>query len=277
MVLLDFLKKFFRFTVSEETSFKTLFSFKIKLLSFLFYFLFFLMMGGLFYFVLFSYTPLKKTIPGYKEILLNEEFLKAGAKIDSLCDVVSFKNQQLEILKKILTGEEIQDSINTESHLSVPFYNVNKIIEDSILRQEIELEENINYSYDVKIKNLKNLVFFNPLEGLISSGFNKEAKHFGIDIVGKKEAFFKSVFDGVVIFVDWGELDGGVVVVGHPFGITSVYKHASKTVCSVGEPVKAGDVLGVVGNSGKLSIGPHLHFEMWLDGEVLNPERFLFY
>ena len=80
MVLLDFLKKFFRFTVSEETSFKTLFSFKIKLLSFLFYFLFFLMIGGLFYFILFSYTPLKKTIPGYKEILLNEEFLKTVAK-----------------------------------------------------------------------------------------------------------------------------------------------------------------------------------------------------
>lgn len=277
MVLLDFLKKIFRFTVSEETSFKTLFSFKIKLLYFLFYFLFFLVTGGFFYFILFSYTPLKKTIPGHKEILLKEEFLKTSTKIDSLCNVVSFKNQQLEILKKILTGEEIQDSINIESHLSVPFYNVNKIIEDSILRQEIELEENVNYSYDVKIKNLKNLIFFNPLEGVISSGFNKEAKHFGIDVVGEKEAFFKSVFDGVVIFVDWGELDGGVVVVGHPFGITSVYKHASKTFCSVGESVNAGDVLGVVGNSGKLSIGPHLHFEMWLDGEVLNPERFLFY
>ena len=79
------------------------------------------------------------------------------------------------------------------------------------------------------------------------------------------------------LFVDWGEFGGGSVIVGHPLGITSVYKHASEISCVVGDVVKTGDVLGVIGNSGEYSTGIHLHFEMWLNGEALNPEDFLFY
>jgi len=275
--LFDFLKTSFSVSISEQNSFKTVFSFKIK-----FYFLFFvfLVCFVLLFFsfrFLFSNTFIKKTLPNYEELVIEKEILSLDKKIDSLYSDVEFKNYQFTVLKKILSGEVVEDSFSIESDSFLELYKINKVIEDSILRLKVELEENVNYNYEAKIKNIKNLLFFPPLEGVVSNKFDKNTKHFGIDIVSEEGSFFKSVFSGVVLFVDWGEFGGGSVIIGHSLGITSVYKHASEISCSVGDVVETGDVLGVVGNSGKHSTGAHLHFEMWLNGEALDPEVFLFY
>ena len=275
--LFDFLKTSFSFSISDQKSLKTVFSLKIK--SYFLFFVFLICFVFLFFCFrfLFSHTLLKKTLPNYEQLVIEKEILSLDKKIDSLYSDVEFKNYQFNVLKKIISGEVVEDSFAIESDSLLELYKVNKVIEDSILRLKVELEENVNYNYEAKIKNIKNLLFFPPLKGVVSNKFDKNTKHFGIDIVSEKGSFFKSVFSGVVLFVDWGEFGGGSVVVGHPLGITSVYKHASKINCVVGDVVKAGDVLGVIGNSGEYSTGIHLHFEMWLNGEALNPEDFLFY
>ena len=273
----SFLKKSFSVSVSEQKSLKTVFSLKIKLYFLVFGLLVSFLFLGVGFRFLFSYTFLKKTLPNYEEIIIEKEILNLDKKIDSLYNDVEFKNYQFNVLKKIFSGEIVEDSFGIESDSFLESYKINKVIEDSILRLKVELEENVNYNYEAKIKNIKNLLFFPPLKGVVSNGFDENTKHFGIDIVSEKGSFFKSVFSGVVLFVDWGEFGGGSVIVGHPLGITSVYKHASEISCVVGDVVKTGDVLGVIGNSGEYSTGTHLHFEMWLNGEALNPEDFLFY
>ena len=105
--------------------------------------------------------------------------------------------------------------------------------------------------------------------------YNKQAKHFGIDIVSKRGSIISSVSDGVVVASDWTKETGFVIAVQHSGGFLSFYKHNSILLSDVGDYVKKGDPIAVIGNSGELTSGPHLHFELWKNGESVDPENYI--
>ena len=85
----------------------------------------------------------------------------------------------------------------------------------------------------------------------------------------------KGVADGTVIVSSWTQDAGYVMVVQHRGSLISMYKHNAVLVKKVGTFVNAGDIISIVGNSGEMTDGPHLHFEMWYNGNSLNPEEFV--
>ena len=100
-------------------------------------------------------------------------------------------------------------------------------------------------------------------------------KHFAVDVVLKENSPIKSVAEGTVIFSEWSADTGYVIIIEHPYGLLSTYKHNESLIKSQGETVQAGEVIATAGNTGEFSTGYHLHFELWSDGFPMNPENFI--
>ena len=118
-------------------------------------------------------------------------------------------------------------------------------------------------------------VYFSPIKGCITNAFNRKSRHYGIDIVAKEKDPIKSIATGIVFFSDWSVDTGWVIAIQHHNNLISIYKHCAILFKKVGNLVRAGDVIALMGNSGEISTGPHLHFELWYQGIALNPEEFI--
>ena len=147
--------------------------------------------------------------------------------------------------------------------------------QENEFRAAIEERERFNLSLGMKEQNHDYYHFFPPVEGIVTQSFDEKKRHYGTDIVAKANAKVAAVLDGVVIFTDWTVKTGYVIQVQHTNDLISVYKHNSILLKKQGDYVRAGEVLGVVGNTGEESSGPHLHFELRRAGNPLNPENFI--
>lgn len=121
--------------------------------------------------------------------------------------------------------------------------------------------------------SLLDFFLFAPMEGIITTPFNPEIEHYGLDIVGKEHAPIKCIADGRVVLSTWTVETGWVIVVQHNKNLLSVYKHNATLFKKASDLVKAGEVIAIMGNSGEFTTGPHLHFEVWYDGNAINPEE----
>lgn len=113
-----------------------------------------------------------------------------------------------------------------------------------------------------------------PTEGFFTRGFNARMGHFGVDIAVDEGSPIRAVGDGYVVFSDWTHEGGYVVAVQHADGYLSVYKHNARLLNRVGDRVRSRETVAISGNSGEITTGPHLHFEMWRNGLAQDPRAF---
>lgn len=114
-----------------------------------------------------------------------------------------------------------------------------------------------------------------PVEGMMSQGFDPAQSHFGIDFAGKRGATISAAADGHVVFAGWTYDDGNMVIMAHDGGYLTVYKHAQSLLTTTHSTVRRGEPLALLGDSGRTSMGPHLHFELWKDGRPRDPNAYL--
>ena len=119
------------------------------------------------------------------------------------------------------------------------------------------------------------LIFYRPTRGLLSSNFNPDERHFGVDIAANPNESVLATLDGTVVFGGYTAETGYVIEIQHNRDFISVYKHCGSLLKQTGDKVKAGEVIALVGNTGAQTTGPHLHFELWRKGEALNPEKYI--
>ncbi|MFP4469955.1 MAG: M23 family metallopeptidase [Bacteroidales bacterium] len=231
---------------------------------------------------LIAFTSLREYIPGYTDVSLARKVYELQQKADSLES--EFHRNQLFIanLKRIIGGEEMDQEIEpvTESIL----YNIDTIElthsrEDSLLRAEYENQNRFslyqNRTYNYVSGTLGNVNIFPPLQGIITRNFDPEQGHFGIDIVASHNEAIRAALDGTVIFSDWTLETGYTIGLQHHNNLITVYKHNSSLLKQQGTFVKAGETISIVGESGELTTGPHLHFELWYNGNPIDPEEFI--
>ena len=215
--------------------------------------------------------------PRYVEQKANEELIELSNSIDSLIYESKIKDQYIENIMILLSGGE--NNINEENDnndlvqqkdLSNNFSAI-----DSFFRNEFE--NNIYYSDLINNSNMnENILLMPPVSsGIILSVYDPQNGHYGIDLVCDKEEPIKATFDGTVLMSSWTRDSGYVISIIHPNNLISVYKHNSKVFVKSGENVKSGDVISIIGNTGEFSSGPHLHFELWMDGKSINPSEFI--
>ncbi|MFT6064410.1 MAG: murein DD-endopeptidase MepM/ murein hydrolase activator NlpD [Paraglaciecola sp.] len=263
----------YRLVVLNEDTFEERFSLKLSVLNIF-------VLGGVLSFLLIlittffiTFTPIKEFIPGYSSTDLKIKATKLALKTDSLKKKLDILHNYTMALQPILTGEikaKFIDSIQLESErIVIKDSLLNASREDSIFREKIESKDRFpiqnNASSNVKI------VFFAPLNGIISQDFDSKTKHLAVDIVAKKNAPVKATADGTVIFSGWTTETGNVIILKHAYNYISVYKHNGNLLKQQGDFVKSGEVIASVGSTGELTTGPHLHFELWSDGYAVNP------
>ncbi len=234
--------------------------------------------------VLIAFTPLREYTPGYTNVGLKKELYDLQFTTDSIEKDLIRKDLFIENLKRIISCEEIVDdrALPKDTATSYKEIRLTRSHEDSLLRAEIETQSKYSlYQIESAEKAtqrshlLGNLLFFTPIKGVITNEFDADKQHFGIDIVSKKNEAIKSVLDGTVIFSTWTVETGYVIGVQHPQGIISIYKHNSALLKRVGDIVKAGEAIAIIGETGELTTGPHLHFELWSQGTPVNPQDFI--
>ncbi|RLD17739.1 MAG: M23 family peptidase [Caldiserica bacterium] len=232
-------------------------------------------------FSLIIFTPLKEYIPGYGDVKLRKDLVTLKVEADSLAVVVNQQDLWIRIVKNVLEGNV--DTSAFAMNQSVKNYDsidLDKIpIEDENLREEIEREENFALIFSRQLQQgkteLSGLSFFSPISGYITAAFNPNEDHYGIDVVAPEKEPIKATMDGVVIFSSWTMETGYVIGIQHEYNLVSFYKHNSVLLKKVGNFVKAGDAIAIMGSSGELTTGPHLHFELWYEGLPVNPEDYI--
>lgn len=268
----------YRLVILNEENYEEQFFFRLTILNLLIistFLLSFLVTSTL---LIVSYTSLKEFIPGYASNLMRKQAILNASKLDSLTISYNQSLDQLNSIKRVLTGdirfEEFKerefklDSENIEVKL-----NSKKIMDDSLLRIAIDNEDKYNFS--TNLNSDESFLFFSPVLGDISQKFDPSKNHFAVDVVAKENEPVKSVADGVVIFSEWSSDTGYVIILEHKQGYLSVYKHNESLNITQGDIVRAGDIIGTVGDTGEYSTGYHLHFELWNDGYPLDPVDFI--
>lgn len=230
-----------------------------------------------------AFTSLREYIPGYTDTSIKPQIYLLNHTLDSLETRLYENDLYINNIKQILKGEDFsENNISNENPIG-DYNNItnDKSIDDSLLRLELENmgKYNIYYHESEDIYNVSfskgPKVFFAPITGIITNSFNPTANHFGIDIVAKRNDAVKSIDDGVVILAEWTINTGHIIAIQHSGNMISIYKHNSSLLKKSGEYVNAGDLISIIGNSGEQSTGPHLHFELWLDGSAVDPLKYI--
>jgi murein DD-endopeptidase MepM/ murein hydrolase activator NlpD len=234
-------------------------------------------------YALFIFTPLKEYIPGYGDVNVRKDLIEMKSRADSLENTLAQQELWMNNIKDLLEGN--LDSVSIAKSSKEEFFDTIKLdkipMEDVLLREEIERAEGYALIFNENIQQKGNdvfsLNFLPPVKGYVTSEFSPEKEHFGIDIVAQENTPVLATLDGTVIFSGWTLETGHVVVVQHAFNILSFYKHNSVVLKKTGNFVRAGEPVAIIGNSGELTTGPHLHFELWKDGIAVNPEDYLIF
>jgi murein DD-endopeptidase MepM/ murein hydrolase activator NlpD len=227
-----------------------------------------------------AFTPLREYIPGYGNVNDRKNILVLSAKADSLENTLASREWYINNLLNVFSGktEGRTDKPAKDSTGKYAKIDIKPSEQDLKLRSDIETNQLESTSDKVsanKIDALSNFFFFTPIKGIITTSFNLKDEHLGTDLAAKENEFIKATLDGTVIFAGYTAEDGYVTQIQHNNNITSVYKHQSNITKKVGDFVQAGEPIGIVGNTGENSNGPHLHFELWYNGYAINPQDYV--
>jgi len=278
--LIHRLRAKFRLVIMNDTTFEERFSLMLSPMNIFIWFGSFSILLVVVTTLIIAYSPLREYIPGYPNSEDRKATLRNQVRVDSLEKELNKYDSYLRDLKILLSGGDFDQSTadtlpvaaNEKTDLSVSEA-------DQAFREKMKDQENYLPQPDDQQNNaggdMPGVLFFTPLEGQVSQSFERKNGHLGIDILGPKNEAIKSTLDGTVIFSDWTTDGGHEIHIQHRNNIVSVYKHNSYLLKKTGDQVRAGDPVAIIGNTGKQSDGPHLHFEIWINGKAVDPQNYL--
>lgn len=230
-------------------------------------------------FCIIAFTPVRALIPGYPDARTKHDAIQNAIRIDSLENVITKWELYSENLRRVVDGQEplkIDSLMEVRRSAASTAADMKEIAQkDSLLRKEVADEDR----FDIKSNSSRTLPiegmhFFTPLKGVVSQGYDK-AMHPYIDITAPGNSVVMSVLDGTVISDGWTDTDGYTIRIQHEGDIISVYKHNQKLMKKTGDKVTAGTPIAILGGTGSLSDGEHLHFELWHKGDAVDPTKYI--
>ncbi len=222
--------------------------------------------------------------PRHAEVEVNRQLIELSLSVDSLAEEVNRKEMFIRSFQRLASGEVANDTLKEKqgksTGIAMDAAKVTHEMEelpsvDSLLRSEFEGSLLNERSLSSSSSELQEIFFFSPISGLVSAPFDNKIEHYGTDVVSRQNEPVKAVADGTVLLSAWTSKEGYVLAIQHRTNLVSVYKHNSALLKKTGEFVRAGEVVSIIGNTGELTTGPHLHFELWFNGNPVNPEEFV--
>lgn len=223
---------------------------------------FLLLFGTMIYFLL-GFTPLSVILPQNNTPSSNKEKYAFVVRIDSLeseLNNLKIRSEMLDNVLKSSASDPITAPVDVQTSTSA---------------LQSTVKSNDYHTATSLPKRRLNYTFVSPVSGVVTDTFNLARKHFGTDIASKTNSVVKVVQAGTVIYSGWSPEVGHTIVVQHYNDFISVYKHNAALLKKEGNFVKSNEAIALVGNSGELTSGPHLHFELWHRGVPLNPQSFI--
>ena len=278
------MKHTYRLVVMTMDSFEEVASYRISLMNVYLLISSVVVIVGLLVLMAIAFTPLKKYIPGYGDASKDEVVQEAYERITELEKSLEAHQAYEENIKKILIGD-VQTIDEVPEGEPAPADSIKEVEpSDKVqqLSQELKLEEVADAAQKPKTVSfmrrdipLEQLYFTAPVTGEVSSGYMPENEHFGIDILSPKNTAIKAAADGYIFLADWTLETGNTIGIQHSNNTITFYKHNSVNLKKAGSYVKAGEAVAIIGNTGTLSSGPHLHFELWHKGKPVDPTEYI--
>lgn len=226
-----------------------------------------------------AFTPVRTFIPGYPDAHTKRAAINNALKIDSLQNVIYTWMFYVDNLKKVMDGADpvVIDSIISRTSGDAAAENLSRKEldgKDSLLRENVRQAEQFGLGGGERKLPIEGIHFFSPLKGVVSQGYDP-LLHPYIDITAPANSVVMSVLDGTVIGAGWSDDSGYTIQIQHSNDIVSIYKHNQKLLKKTGDKVAAGSPVALVGNTGALTTGDHLHFELWYKGEAVDPTKYI--
>jgi len=274
----------YRLVIMNNETFEEMGSYKLTLLNFYILLSSIVVVVATVVVLLIAFTPIKRYLPGYTPADNYEEIADLHEEVRDLEKQLTEYDAYFQNVQKILVGDvEMESDISQDEVVAVDTSTtVERIEEDEELRQQEELKaigvaareltRTTNFSNE---KPLEQIYFTPPLKGEISAPWSKDDQHYGVDILAPKNTAIKAAMDGFVFMSDWTMETGNTIGIQHTNNIITFYKHNSALLKEAGSYVKAGEAVAIIGNTGTLTDGPHLHFELWHKGKTVNPVDYI--
>ncbi len=230
--------------------------------------------------LLFMLTPLGGLLYSADEVKIKNQIEDISERILALQDSLDMRDQQLRDIKTVIRTNS-DTTLTLDERLAV-FSNADNSEGEvySGTLSDVNIFEQFRSGDFTTVNILENTPDFPaqvPVSGTLTRNYEPQEGHYGLDIASTENEEVINVADGTVISSGWTIDYGYVISVQHKEGVVSTYKHCAKLYRAKGEKVLKGDVLGLVGDTGITSSGPHLHFEIWKNGISQNPIPFLIF
>lgn len=273
----------YRISIFNEDTFEEVWRSRLSRINVIILMFFFAVLVATITVVLVFFTPVKEYIPGYPDADISNTIFENYLLTDSLQKKVEEHEAFYTTIHSIMSGnipenwhaeKEQADTLNTTELMYLDEINLDPSVADSAFRQQIEDEERYNLSMLDQINKADekdDLLLVVPMKGVVTTKFNPAEGHFGVDFVGAENERITAVASGTVIMADWTMDAGYVIQIQHDKNLVSIYKHNSDLMLKTGDKVKAGQVIAIIGNTGELSYGTHLHLELWENGVPIDP------
>ncbi len=248
----------YRMVILNDETFEEVSSYKLTLRNIYVLVSSFIVALGLLIIACIVFTPVKKLIPGYADFESNPQFIQITQELESIQDSIAAQEIYLSSLRQLLTADG--STLNLDGDIK-PIQS-QATVNQTIIQPKAAISS-------------KNMQISAPIQGIISLQFDPKINHFGIDILAPKDSPIKAISEGHVISSGWNLKTGHTIGIQHADRFISFYKHNQKNLKKEGDFVKAGEAIAIIGNSGTLSDGPHLHFELWYNGIPVNPEDYI--
>ncbi|MBO8470955.1 MAG: M23 family metallopeptidase [Bacteroidetes bacterium] len=269
----------FRLTLVDDQTHKQLWSIRFTRLNFLVSVITVCVCAAAAIYSVIAFTPVRTFIPGYPDAHTKRAAIQNAILADSLEEKMKVWEIYATNLRKVISGEEpmrIDSLISLGRSVSMADTDTDLAQkQDSILREQVKEAEQFGLTgqKDRKLP-IEGMHFFTPLKGVISQGYDALV-HPYIDITAPANSVVKAALDGTVIFAGWNDEAGYTIQLQHSNDIVTIYKHNQKLLKKTGDKVTAGSPIALVGSTGSLSTGDHLHFELWYKGEAADPTKYI--
>ena len=227
--------------------------------------------------IIIAFTPLRNYLPGYMNSEVRNQIVANALRVDSLQQLVERQNLYIMNIQDIFSGKVRVDSVQSMDTLTTLRKDslMERTKREEEFRRQYEEAEKYNLTSITSQPNVNGLIFYRPTRGMISAHFGAEKKHYGTDIAANPNESVLATLDGTVILSTYTAETGYLIEVQHNQDFVSIYKHCGSLLKREGDKVQAGEAIALVGNSGTLTTGPHLHFELWNKGRPVNPEKYI--
>lgn len=270
----------YRLTVLNEDEQRIVFGMKVSKLILTIFILLFAVLGAWCGIFLFIHSP-KQVAGTQRDYKIRQELVNEALRLDSLEQEVELQNRYITNIQDIIAGAVSIDTVWSMDSLTV---NRNEILierserEETFMRQYEEAERYNITSQSQPVNDVSSITMFRPVAGLVTDRYNVSEGHLGVDIAASPNQSVLSIMDGTVLMATYTSEMGYTICVVHPGELISVFKHCESVIKKPGDRVRQGDVIALVGRGTDDSLqGAHVHFELWYQGQPLDPENYILF